>query len=122
MRRQLENRYSVGGYLFRDPKMGIIIEHLGKIAKSGAAVLLTGESGTGKEVLARILHDESGRKNKKFAVIDCSAIPMNLLESELFGYEKGAFTGAATRRIGKFEAADGGTVFLDEIGELSPTM
>ncbi len=118
IRRRLENRYSVGGYVFRDPKMGLIVQNIEKISKSGATVLLTGESGTGKEVLARIIHEGSPRRAGKFAVIDCSAIPASLLESEIFGYEKGAFTGAAARRIGKFEAADGGTVFLDEIGEL----
>lgn len=117
-RKQLENRYTLGEYLFRDPKMQAILHALEKIARTNATVLITGESGTGKEVLAKLIHSSSTRKDKKFSVIDCSSIPPNLLESELFGYEKGAFTGAQNRKIGKFEAANGGTLFLDEIGEL----
>lgn len=117
-RQQLENRYHVGEYLFRDPKMQAILHALEKIARTNATVLITGESGTGKEVLAKLIHTSSARKDRKFSVIDCSSIPPNLLESELFGYEKGAFTGAQTRKIGKLEAANGGTLFLDEIGEL----
>jgi len=117
-RRQLENRYNAGEYLFRDPKMQVILQSVEKIARSNITVLITGESGTGKEVLAKVIHDKSLRRDKRFSVIDCSSIPDNLLESELFGYEKGAFTGANSRKIGKFEAANGGTVFLDEIGEL----
>jgi len=117
-RQQLENRYNVGEYLFRDPKMQAILHALDKIARTNATVLITGESGTGKEVLAKLIHTSSARKDRKFSVIDCSSIPPNLLESELFGYEKGAFTGAQTRKIGKLEAANGGTLFLDEIGEL----
>lgn len=122
IKKRLENRYSSGDYVFRDPKMGVIIEHLEKIAKSNATVLLTGESGTGKEVLARLIHNKSQRSGQRFSVIDCSSIAATLLESEIFGYEKGAFTGAVARKIGKFEAADKGTVFLDEIGELTPSM
>ncbi len=117
-RRQLENRYTVGEYLFRDHRMQVILHAIEKIARSNATVLITGESGTGKEVLAKLIHTSSVRKDRKFSVIDCSSIPPSLLESELFGYEKGAFTGAQTRKIGKFEAANGGTLFLDEIGEL----
>lgn len=117
-RQQLEKRYTVGDCLFRDPKMQAILHSLEKIAKTNATVLITGESGTGKEVLAKLIHSSSARKDKKFTVIDCSSIPPNLLESELFGYERGAFTGAQTRKIGKLEAGNGGTVFLDEIGEL----
>lgn len=88
------------------------------IAQTNANVLITGESGTGKEVVARAIHNHSLRKNKPFIVIDCTTIPENLLESELFGYEKGAFTGATERKTGLLELADGGTAFLDEIGEL----
>jgi DNA-binding NtrC family response regulator len=117
-RRQLEQRYTADGYLFRDSKMQAILQSIEKIARSNATVLITGESGTGKEVLAKIIHNKSARRDKKFSIIDCSSIPPNLMESELFGYEKGAFTGASARKIGKFEAANGGTVFLDEIGEL----
>jgi len=122
VKRQLENRYLVGDYLFRDPKMQAILHAIEKIARTNATVLITGESGTGKEVLAKLIHSYSSRKDKKFSVIDCSSIPPSLLESELFGYEKGAFTGAETRKIGKFEAANEGTLFLDEIGELPLSM
>ena len=121
-RRQLEQQYTADGYLFRDSKMQAILQSIEKIARSNATVLITGESGTGKEVLAKIIHNKSSRRDKKFSVIDCSSIPPNLMESELFGYEKGAFTGASARKIGKFEAANGGTVFLDEIGELPLSM
>ncbi len=89
-----------------------------QIAPSDASVLITGESGTGKEVIARYIHKKSGRADKAFISVNCAAIPENLLESELFGHEKGAFTGATARRIGKFEEADGGTLLLDEISEM----
>lgn len=99
-----------------------VIETAKTAAKSKATVLITGETGTGKELIARLIHSESPRKNNAFLPVHCAAIPENLLESELFGYEKGAFTGAIQRRIGRFEAANNGTIFLDEIGEIdSPT-
>src|SRR5258708_1972046 len=93
-----------------------------KVAPTNATVLLLGDSGTGKEVLARNLHRLSGRAHKPFVAINCAAIPETLLESELFGYEKGAFTGAAKRTAGKLESAEGGTVFLDEIGEMPASL
>jgi DNA-binding NtrC family response regulator len=102
----------------RDPSMRPIIELAEKIAPSDASVLITGESGTGKEVMARFIHRKSKRANQNFVSLNCAAIPENLLESELFGHEKGAFTGAIARRIGKFEEANGGTLLLDEISEM----
>jgi two-component system NtrC family response regulator len=102
----------------RDAGMQRICRTIEKVANSNATVLLLGESGTGKEVLARGLHEASPRKNERFVAINCAAIPENLLESELFGYEKGAFTGAAKTTLGKIETAHGGTLMLDEIGDL----
>jgi DNA-binding NtrC family response regulator len=90
-----------------------------KVAASNSRVLITGENGTGKELVARAIHEKSKRASKKFVDVNCAAIPPDLLESELFGHEKGAFTGASSQRIGKFEQADGGTLFLDEIGDMS---
>ncbi|MCV6601178.1 MAG: sigma-54 dependent transcriptional regulator [Cohaesibacter sp.] len=107
-----------GDLIFRDPAMGALIQLANQIAPSDASVLITGESGTGKEVLARYLHGKSRRAAKPFVSVNCAAIPDNLLESELFGHEKGAFTGAIARRIGKFEEANGGTLLLDEISEM----
>jgi DNA-binding NtrC family response regulator len=105
-------------FLFRDPAMARIVTLADQIAPSDASVLITGESGTGKEVMAKYLHSKSKRANGAFISVNCAAIPENLLESELFGHEKGAFTGAVARRIGKFEEASGGTLLLDEISEM----
>ncbi|MEX0945541.1 MAG: sigma-54 dependent transcriptional regulator [Balneolaceae bacterium] len=96
-----------------------IKELISKVASSNSRVLITGENGTGKELVARAIHEQSKRGSKKFIDVNCAAIPAELLESELFGHEKGAFTGAISQRIGKFEQADGGTLFLDEIGDMS---
>jgi two-component system response regulator FlrC len=104
--------------VYRDDAMTQVIKLAQQIAGSEASVLITGESGTGKEVLARYVHSHSNRSKKPFISINCAAIPENLLESELFGHEKGAFTGAVARRIGKFEEASGGTLLLDEISEM----
>jgi two-component system NtrC family response regulator len=106
------------GILTRDPEMQKLCRTVEKVAATSATVMLLGESGTGKELLARSLHSNSPRKSNRFVAINCAAIPDNLLESELFGYEKGAFTGAAKQTPGKIEVANGGTLFLDEIGDL----
>lgn len=104
--------------LFRDPAMGQVVKLAEQIAPSGASVMITGESGTGKEVMARFIHLKSPRADRPFVSVNCAAIPDTLLESELFGHEKGAFTGAVARRLGKFEEANGGTLLLDEISEM----
>ncbi|MGO0122904.1 sigma-54-dependent transcriptional regulator [Desulfothermobacter acidiphilus] len=104
------------------PAMQEVYKTIGRIADSDVTVLIEGESGTGKELVAEAIHYNSSRQNQPFVKIDCTAIPENLLESELFGHEKGAFTGAHTRKPGKFELGDGGTVFLDEIGDISPAL
>lgn len=109
---------ALAGLLTRDADMLKVCRTIEKVASSSATVLLLGDSGTGKEVLARGLHEASQRKNERFVAINCAAIPDNLLESELFGYEKGAFTGAAKTTPGKIETADRGTLMLDEIGDL----
>jgi two-component system response regulator FlrC len=104
--------------IFEDDATAKIISMADQIAPSDASILITGESGTGKEILARHVHRRSARSEKPFISVNCAAIPENLLESELFGHEKGAFTGAIARRVGKFEEADGGTLLLDEISEM----
>ncbi len=105
-------------FICADAKTRAMIAELPAMARSQASILITGESGTGKEVLAKTIHHVSGLPAKKFHAFNCAAIPEHLLEAELFGYEKGAFTGALTRKIGKFEEADGGTLLLDEISEM----
>jgi DNA-binding NtrC family response regulator len=102
----------------KDPSMQTVMKLADQVAPSEASILITGESGVGKEVMARYVHKKSRRTDKPFISVNCAAIPENLLESELFGHEKGAFTGAVARRIGKFEEADGGTLLLDEISEM----
>ena len=105
-----------------DPSMAEILGLAEQVAPSDASIMITGESGTGKELMARFIHNKSRRATQKFVSINCAAIPENLLESELFGHEKGAFTGAIARRVGKFEEADGGTLLLDEISEMDPRL
>jgi len=105
--------------IYRSPKMRALINMAGRVAASRATVLLQGESGSGKELFARLIHNLSPRSGKSIIAVNCGALPEGLLESELFGHEKGAFTGATIKRIGRFEEADGGTIFLDEIGEFS---
>jgi two-component system NtrC family response regulator len=108
--------------IFKSQRMAELINLAGRVAASKASVLIQGESGTGKELLARLIHQLSPRAHKSIVVVNCGTLHENLLESELFGHEKGSFTGASSRRIGRFEEADGGTLFLDEIGELTPTI
>jgi DNA-binding NtrC family response regulator len=102
----------------KNKKMVDIYKLIGRIAKSDISILIEGDTGTGKEVIARMIHDKSDRKESPFIAINMAAVPKELLESELFGYEKGAFTGASSLKIGRFEEADGGTILLDEISEL----
>lgn len=109
---------TLSGLITRDPDVLRVCRTIEKVANTGATVMLLGESGTGKEVLARGLHQSSNRRAERFVAINCAAIPENLLESELFGYEKGSFTGAAKTTLGKIETANGGTLMLDEIGDL----
>jgi two-component system response regulator FlrC len=110
------------GLVFEDPAMHALLGVARQIAPSEANVLITGESGTGKEMVARYLHRHSRRAERAFVSVNCAAIPENLLESELFGHEKGAFTGASARRIGRFEEASGGTLLLDEVSEMDPRL
>ncbi|HSB05781.1 MAG TPA: sigma-54 dependent transcriptional regulator [Thermodesulfobacteriota bacterium] len=116
----LEKRYSFGNIVGKNSRMHEIYELISDISNTDSTVLIQGESGTGKELIARAIHFNSHRKNKPFIVANCSAYSQNLLESELFGHEKGAFTGAIRRKIGRFEMGHGGSIFLDEIGEVSP--
>jgi len=122
LRRQLKDRYASYGLIGSSSKMQEVFSLIDKIADTDSTVLLTGESGTGKELVAKIIHYKSSRSEKNFVPINCGAIPKDLLESELFGHEKGAFTGAISTRIGRFELANGGTLFLDEVGELAPEL
>lgn len=107
-------------FIGRSPEMLDVFKQIGKVARQDVTVLLRGESGTGKELAARAIYQHSERSDQPFMAVNCAALPDNLLESELFGHEKGAFTGADRRRIGKFEQCNGGTIFLDEIGDMSP--
>ncbi|MDZ7769588.1 MAG: nitrogen regulation protein NR(I) [Woeseiaceae bacterium] len=110
------------GLIGQAPAMQEVFRSIGRLARSSMTVLITGESGTGKELVARALHEHSPRAKRPFVALNTSAIAAELLESELFGHERGAFTGADARRIGRFEQADGGTLFLDEIGDMSPAL
>lgn len=113
---------SMASMIGQAPAMQDVFRSIGRLAGSSMTVLITGESGTGKELVARALHDHSPRSKQKFVALNTSAIAAELLESELFGHEKGSFTGADSRRIGRFEQAHGGTLFLDEIGDMSPAL
>ncbi len=122
LRQELDRRYCFDNIIGRSPAMQEIFATIERVAPTRATVLIAGESGTGKDLIARAIHHHSPRRDKPFVKINCAAIPENLMESELFGYEKGAFTGAVTSKPGKFEQADTGTVFLDEIGDVPPSV
>ncbi|MDT8323220.1 MAG: sigma-54 dependent transcriptional regulator [Bacteroidota bacterium] len=118
LRAQLAKRYSFSNIISHSAELEQVLNTAGRVAASKASVLVRGESGTGKELIARAIHQASPRKDKPFVVVNCAAITESLFESELFGHEKGAFTGADRQRIGKFEQADGGTLFIDEVGDI----
>ncbi|MEN7973566.1 MAG: sigma 54-interacting transcriptional regulator [Verrucomicrobiota bacterium] len=122
LRRQLGDRYSIDNMVGNCNSMRAVYEQIVQVADSAATVLVRGDSGTGKELVAHAIHFNSPRKNNAFVSVNCAALPENLIESELFGHEKGAFTGAAQQRKGRFELANGGTIFLDEIGDISPAV
>lgn len=122
LKERLKERYAFDEIVSTSNAMEEVLNLAGRIASSNATVLLRGESGTGKELVAKAIHYHSARADFPLIKVNCAALPENLLESELFGHEKGAFTGAIARRVGRFEAADKGTIFLDEIGELAPGM
>jgi two-component system response regulator HydG len=118
-RERLGIRFDFSNIIGKSPKMRELFETLSMVAPTEATVLLLGESGTGKEIIANAIHENSPRREKPYVKVNCAALPETLLESELFGHEKGAFTGAIDKKKGRFERADGGTIFLDEIGEMS---
>ena len=122
LKAEMEDRYRFGRLLGRSEPMRKIFELIKAVAKSDMAVLIRGETGTGKELVARAIHEESDRRDRPFIAVNCAALPENLFESELFGHERGAFTGANRRRAGKMELADGGTLFFDEVGEIPTAM
>jgi two-component system response regulator AtoC len=122
LREQEDSRFACGDLIAGDPKMLRVIELAQKVAPTQATVLLTGESGTGKEIMARCIHRNSLRGDRAFAAVNCAALSPTLIESELFGHDRGAFTGAVAQHAGRFERAHGGTLFLDEIGELDGSL
>ena len=122
LRKQLDKHFGMDNIVGHDPRMLRVFDMIDSVADTKATVLVTGESGTGKSMIARAIHRHSGRSGKPFVEVACGALPENLLESELFGHVAGAFTGATGDKMGKFMQADGGTIFLDEIGTASPAM
>ena len=121
LRQQVDERYGLENIIGQSPALREVIDTIKQVASSSATVLIEGESGTGKELAAHAVHNLSRRNKAKFVAVHCAALSPTLLESELFGHEKGAFTGAHERRIGRFEQANGGTIFLDEIAEIEPS-
>ena len=122
LRQRVHEEHNLENILSKSPKMLKVFDLIRSLAETDSGVMITGETGTGKELVARAIHNLSRRKNKQFVAINCGAFPDTLLESELFGYEKGAFTGAVQSRAGKIELADGGTLFLDEVEAMAPPM
>lgn len=122
LRREVNNKYAFGSIIGKNYKMQAIYALIKKVSDTDARVFITGETGVGKELVAKAIHFNSSRKNRPFVSINCGALAETLLETELFGHEKGAFTGAIRRKVGKFEYARGGTIFLDEVGDISPGM
>jgi len=120
LREQIQREYGFGNLVGAGAAMRKVFDMIQKVAETDLSVMIRGESGTGKEGVAQALHSTSGRRDRPFVAVNCAAISPELVESELFGHEKGAFTGADARRIGRFEAAEGGTIFLDEIGDMAP--
>src|SRR6059058_3289922 len=121
LRQQIDERYGLENIIGESPALREVLDTIRQVAPSSANVLIEGESGTGKELAAQAIHNLSRRNKAKFVTVHCAALSPQLLESELFGHERGAFTGAHERRIGRFEQANGGTIFLDEIGEIDPS-
>jgi transcriptional regulator with GAF, ATPase, and Fis domain len=119
LREEIKQAHNFDEIVGRSPKLAIVLDNVRRVAPTDATVLITGETGTGKELFARAIHSASGREAKPLIKVNCAALPAGLVESELFGHERGAFSGAIARRIGRFELAHGGTIFLDEIGELT---
>ncbi|HEX8914625.1 MAG TPA: sigma 54-interacting transcriptional regulator [Humisphaera sp.] len=120
LQEEIKQAHNFDEIVGRHPKLVAVLEHVRKVAPADTTVLVTGETGTGKELVARAIHSASGRRDKPLIKVNCAALPAGLVESELFGHEKGAFSGAIARRTGRFELAQGGTIFLDEVGELPP--
>src|SRR5262249_54476458 len=118
LREQLQDRYSFHNILSKNPRMHKIFELISNVAHTTTTVLVEGETGTGKEQVARAIHQASTHRTGPLIAVNCAALPENLLESELFGHEKGAFTSAVGQRRGRFELADGGSIFLDEVGDI----
>src|SRR6185503_3327917 len=118
LNRRLDEKFGFEGVVGSSPQMNDVIDRLKRIAPNNASVLIQGETGTGKELVAQAIHQNSPRKNKPFVALNCAALSENILESELFGHIRGAFTDASTDRLGKFEYAHGGTLFLDEVGDM----